>query len=185
MNTCAVILAGGQSSRMGKDKGLLVKDCEFWVEIIKSRLPDGIDCYVSVGCHNVDKYKDSGIENLILDNNAFQNVNGPIKGILSGKNCFNLYDRLLVVTCDMIDLTTETFIQLLSHGKSACFDVDGEVQPLPLVLNRGTLNSISSFELENTSLKWVLENLDIDKLSLTGSREFMNYNSKTDLIPSK
>ena len=181
MKVAALILAGSKSTRMGEDKGLLKKYGNYWVELIQEELPVSVECFTSVGKHNLEAYKAAGFENLVIDKEGLEDFAGPIKGVLSGLQEFAAFDKLLVIPCDMINLKTEHFELLLKEDKTACFGLNGMLEPLPFVLNPKDFMKINSEKLKNLSLQQVLEMQGVEVLKIQDVYGFKNYNSKVDL----
>lgn len=107
----ALILAGGKSSRMGKDKGALEYHGKPQVQFLKEILAPFCDD-VFVSCRN-DQIEKShlSVENLITD--RFLDM-GPLGGIssalMANQNC-----GWLVVACDLPYLNKESIETLIQH----------------------------------------------------------------------
>ncbi|MFT4754107.1 MAG: molybdopterin-guanine dinucleotide biosynthesis protein A [Salibacteraceae bacterium] len=75
-----IILAGGQSARMGTDKGLLsVQGVSFIQKLVKKANSFCGQTLISVGKHNQEAYANLNVD-LVVDENAKM---GPIGGIVS------------------------------------------------------------------------------------------------------
>ncbi|HIL42172.1 MAG TPA: molybdenum cofactor guanylyltransferase, partial [Gammaproteobacteria bacterium] len=79
-NVTAVVLSGGQSSRMsGKDKGLLLLRGEPLISYVINAISGNVDSILVSANRNIDSYQKFG--NVITDNlSEFQ---GPLAGILA------------------------------------------------------------------------------------------------------
>src|SRR5215212_9639839 len=98
-----VILAGGQSTRMGRDKGLLKQNDVTWSEIAASKLALlQIPVFCSVNQWQLEVYSKIFLAgNLIVDDECIF-VKGPLLGLLSIHQKFPDED-VLVLACDMIE----------------------------------------------------------------------------------
>lgn len=182
MKLAILILAGGKSSRMGTDKGLLLKDGKTWVEIIKDKLPANATVFISVGKHNRAQYKTAGFVHFIEDKEGLESYNGPIKGLLSGFDSLKEFDKVLVIPCDMISLKASRLLDLINHSKSACFKVGEQLEPLPFVLTKDVFSKLISVDFSSQSVKKVLQLLNCDYLEIEADDSFRNYNSPGDLV---
>lgn len=104
-----IVLAGGQSSRMGQDKGLMTFQEVPMVKIATERLAACCDdVFISVNQLQVEGYQSFG--NLIIDQHEDE---GPLGGILS---VFEQIEGPLLVTAVDLPLLSETELkQLLAH----------------------------------------------------------------------
>ncbi len=107
-----VLLCGGQSIRMGHDKGLLVKQkltwAEWGIQLLKSFTDQII---LSIKQQQVLSYKKLLTSNpYIIDS---LNIPGPLNGILSVHSIYPNND-LFVLACDMIKMTRETIDILIN-----------------------------------------------------------------------
>jgi len=111
-NLLGVVLCGGQSKRMGTDKGLMPFNDTIRAKYVTNKL-SSIDLPVvfSVNDSQVEKYKlHIPADQLIIDS---VNVEGPLKGLLSIHKEFPGKD-LLLLACDMLDLDNSTIQQLIN-----------------------------------------------------------------------
>ncbi len=96
-----VILCGGQSSRMGSDKGLLKPGATTWAQTATNKMAAlNIPVKISI---NSDQYKDYEAlfpaTDLIIDH-ATLLLKGPLLGVLSSHLAFPKED-LFILACDM------------------------------------------------------------------------------------
>lgn len=106
-----IVLCGGQSTRMGKDKATLLHQSDYWAALAAGKLaPLTSEVLLSVNRQQVALYQPLFSYRLITDNNQLQ-VKGPLKGILSAHLACP-YDDLFVLACDMIQMELLPLAQL-------------------------------------------------------------------------
>lgn len=111
-NLIGLVLCGGKSSRMGTDKGMLVKNDCTWAEHMGTKLELlGLKTYVSINPLQFEKYGQFFSSKVLIPDVV--DVNGPLGGLLSAHQRFPKKD-ILVVPCDMVDLDASLLRQLLS-----------------------------------------------------------------------
>ena len=147
------VLAGGQSSRMGRDKALLTLNGETWLE-------RAVRCLSSV-CSRVrviGPRRHPSMTTLSAVDDLAPGF-GPLMGIYTGlmvsETRLNLF-----VSCDMPFLDSSALSELLNcwqdGAEAACYaNADGTLQPLPLVCDARATRSIGRL-------------LNQKRLSLTG-----------------
>ena len=108
-----LVLAGGESRRMGRDKALLVRDGHSQLAHIAALL-DGITerVYVSSRQEQQDDPERSRFENII---DRYEGI-GPIAGILSAMDAHPNADWL-VVACDLPNIDEPTLSFLIENAK--------------------------------------------------------------------
>lgn len=161
-----VVLSGGKSTRMGKDKGLLMLEETPWAEGAAQKLEQiGVPFCVSINADQIESYsKHFEKDRLVVD--AFD-VPGPLKGLFSVHNQFPYHD-LFVIACDLPDITVELMQKLLnifrSHeGEHDFFTYRSEhnLEPLLGIYSREGLQKIFDLyavgQLDKFSMKHVLE----------------------------
>lgn len=116
-NASAVILAGGKSSRMGKDKSLLLVDGIPMIQHIYSQLAP---CFkeILIATNNGKLFEFMNIKIV----NDHESCRGPLAGILAGLEA-SKYDINFMVACDIpyIDIKT---VDLMIHEVE---DYDGVI----------------------------------------------------------
>lgn len=188
-----VILCGGQSIRMGSDKGMLPLHGLNWARIISilfTRL--GLSFVASVNNHQKPGYEQIfGAEKLIIDDPVL-NAKGPLHGLLSlHKKLPN--EDFFVIACDMIEMQLPP-LQLLLHDykhhngfDAYLFKTETTLQPLCTIytsdLLSKILNKLLVGDLKRFSLISLLieANSHIIKTPLEWTDYFNNYNSPEDL----
>ena len=109
-----VVLCGGQSLRMGADKGLLKFDNQaIWAQHVYDILAAlKVPVAVSVNNHQAKRYAAFfDAQQLVYDNNRLT-MGGPLKGILS-VHVKHPDEDLLILACDMIHMQQDPLLHLL------------------------------------------------------------------------
>ena len=188
-----VVLCGGQSSRMGSDKGLLILHDKTWTQKAIDTLRNfEIPIVVSV---NKNQYHDySSIfptDTLIPDDPSLQ-LHGPLCGLLS-VHLKNPEEDLLILACDMPLIDTELIKHLLlKYDTEATDDAfiytnDGEPEPMPGIYRSKGLAHVhylySSDQLPRHSMKYMLEHIPTSFSPFpTGKKDcFRNFNTHAEL----
>lgn len=131
-----VILAGGGSTRFGSFKGAAPLGKHSVLEHIAQQLSLVTEEVYVNGPPSLKTFGYPVIEDISVDQ-------GPLHGIHS---CFtSLKDDLLIVSCDMPLITVQLLERLLDQDRSACFDLDGQLLPMPGFYAKKDLGSISSY----------------------------------------
>lgn len=189
----ALILCGGKSTRMGKDKGSLVHNGKTWVQhAMRSAALSKTEVYLSVNHEQLEVYSRLfPTENFILDN--FDSIQGPLKGIMSAHKQYPQADWL-VLACDMPMISYRTIAALLknyySDSQSDFYiykDKDGFHQPFPGIYSGQALKWVYNFDLigklNSHSIKNILEMGTVNYLEVPEGRkdELINFNKEEDL----
>ena len=182
MTLTAIILAGGESSRMGQDKGLMLLDGKPMIQHIIEAVESIVDDIIIIAHHN--GYESFGYpvyQDLIKNK-------GPLGGIYTGLH-YSSSKKNIVLSCD-VPLLTKKLIQLLIK-ESEGFDVtvpinNGEIHPLIAVYSSSCI-AVFKKELEKGHLK-VKEALEKVNLNVVDTNQvdrqiFTNINSKDDFTP--
>jgi molybdopterin-guanine dinucleotide biosynthesis protein A len=187
-----VVLCGGQSRRMGTDKGLLMQAGETWANIMKQKLCFfNIPVVFSVNSGQQNAYSDLfGSENLVVDQPLA--ITGPLSGILSAHYSHPSQD-ILVLACDMVKMD-ENFVSCLlkAKAKNNTFEVyvftnDTYYEPLCGIYTAKGLQKIANLhekdELFQYSMQYVLNTLITYSIPIAEEEKikFSNFNSPEDL----
>ncbi|MBO9699343.1 MAG: molybdenum cofactor guanylyltransferase [Sporocytophaga sp.] len=195
-NVLGVVMAGGLSSRMGQDKGLLKDTCHTWVENAFAKL-NQLPMEVIVSINEKQKLPYSALfhpELLIVDKNI---VEGPLNGILTVHSHIPSKD-LFLLACDVRDISTDLLSKIYNaHISNFAEDYDyyilkNDTQEEPLIgiyksdfLKRIMFMAEKKLLLKN-SLKYIMSfgrgfylNLDESQKSYV-----KNYNTPGDLMES-
>jgi molybdopterin-guanine dinucleotide biosynthesis protein A len=175
-----VVLCGGESRRMGRDKGLIERDGVCWAARMGRLLAAfGMPVVYSIRAEQEAAYAavlPGG--GLIVD--ALE-IAGPLNGLFSVQRRF--VDRdLLVLACDMQDMDERTIGELIAEYKKggAEFYVyyEGEfVQPFCAVYTAGGLERVFPILGEERRLRGVIGKGVVRRLEVRKKEAFGNYNS--------
>src|SRR5215831_18844742 len=103
-----VVLCGGQSTRMGSDKGLLTSNQYTWAQEAAAKLTAlSMPVLVSVNSRQLESYATLYESSFLIPDDTTLRLGGPLSGILSVHRKFPKED-LMVLACDM--LLMESFI---------------------------------------------------------------------------
>lgn len=183
-----LVLCGGNSTRMGADKGLLKVDGETWAALAARKLQDlQLPVVLSI---NPLQYEPYGQvfekQQLIVDNKKF-NASAPLFGLLSVHLKFPEED-LFVLACDIKDMSTNLMQALQEQyqkhsGEAYVYHTGDRPQPLCGIYTATGLNRIYHLylngELNRYSMMHLLEL--VNTVAITVKEEnrhyFNNYNT--------
>lgn len=188
-----LVLCGGQSSRMGEDKGLLKIGDITWAEKASSRLSPFTDkVFFSLNNSQLPVYQRTLGERDFLIDNPEVSVKGPLLGLLSAHLAFSK-DDFLVLACDMPDMDEKVIRKIKEAALKIkdsviCFrHPPGEIEPLVAFYPCSELNKIRNLlkkgVLEKFSMRYVLSLLSVYYLEIPKTWEsyFKNFNSHEDI----
>lgn len=141
----AVVLAGGRSSRFGRDKLAEIVDGQSMLDRAVLAVAAVASDIVVVIAPGTDRSVPGGAR-VVHDTAAFQ---GPLAGLAIGLAALESdVDRAIIVGGDMPSLIPEVMSGLLAElGASvdaAVLDVDGRFVPLPMAVQRHVASPIAS-----------------------------------------
>lgn len=183
------ILCGGQSTRMHKDKGLLMAGRFTWAEKMARMLePIVNNLVISVNPEQHAYQSELGGYTLITDD-ALLDIYGPLHGLLSVHQQFP-EDDIFLLACDMQKMQPEV-LQILSEKYSenrefeawVFVEPDGSPEPLAAIYSAKALASILAkhrqMPLPRHSMKYVLDQLKVYSLSIpeAWTECFANFNT--------
>jgi len=187
-----VILCGGQSTRMGSDKGLLKLHANSWAQTAIDKVAElQMPVIISV---NQDQYPGySSIftaQQLVPDNDTLK-MKGPLCGVVSVHIQYPQED-LLILACDMPLMETELLKELMNHyqqypGDAFVFTNEGEPEPLCGIYTAKGLAHIlhlySTSQLPKHSMKYMLEHILTTAIPLPDDKKkcFRNFNAHAEL----
>ena len=181
-NINGYILAGGKSSRMGTDKGLLPLNGKPIIQKIIDQLQAAVSNTVIVS--NNPEYEKFGLEvipDLIKDK-------GPAGGIYSALNHADT-NTFFVVSCDMPFITTDAIqymIEQASHSQITLPVKHRKIEPLFGVYSKECLplwrqlihQGMIKLQEMVTHFNWV--KINVDNNNLFSDTLFLNINDKND-----
>lgn len=160
MSLSCIVLAGGKSKRMGKDKAFLdFKGKPFLRHILEklSEISDNIIVVINKDFSNYAKIIEGFHQVLLVKD--FYPYEGPLNGVVSAKD-YVKHEQVFISTCDIPIISTE-FIKYLI-GKTKEYDmvlpiVNEKKQPFNTVYKRNSLEIAEKiFKNGNRSLmKWI------------------------------
>ena len=178
-----VILCGGESKRMGSDKGLLQKDGQTWVKIIAGKLASlAIPVVVSINEQQLESYSSLfSSKDLIVDS---INIQGPLKGLLSVHQAYPDSD-LLLMACDLIDMDNQTLTHLIDEYNSQNFDFlvyhENYAEPFCAIYSSRGLKPVfekaKEHSLSKFSFQTILNEGKTLRIPITETSSFRNYNT--------
>lgn len=171
-----LVLAGGESRRMGRDKGLLHYhrvDQRLHLKTLLEGL--GIETFISVNGRQTIPEKNAVIEDKFIGL-------GPISGILSAFQ-HDPNAAWLTIACDLPYISSSTFNYLItnrnpSKGATCFYDPKREF-PEPLVTiwePKSYLRLLQFLSLGYSCPRKVLINSDVEILRVPDSKELLNVN---------
>lgn len=198
-----VILCGGQSSRMGTDKGLLkapvppqggyLNQGNTWAQTAVDKLAElQLPVVISVNNNQYDDYATIfSSQQLITDNKSLQ-IKGPLAGLLS-VHLQHPAEDLLLLACDMPLMETSLLKELISiynqqtDTDAFVYSNDGEPEPLCGIYKSSGLKHIlqlyQSNQLPKHSMKFMLEHVNTHFIPLSDDKKkcFRNFNAHAEL----
>src|SRR5215204_807158 len=178
-----VILCGGESKRMGSDKGLLEKDGQAWVKIIAEKLVSlNLPVVVSINEQQSESYTMLfSRDELIVDHIDIQ---GPLKGLLSVHQVYPDND-ILLMACDIIDMDNRTLTHLIDQYNSQDFEFfayqENYAEPFcAIYTSRGlkpVLEKARDHSLSRFSFQTILDKGKTLRIPITTKSPFRNYNT--------
>jgi molybdenum cofactor guanylyltransferase len=188
-----VILCGGQSSRMGSDKGLLKLEANTWAQTAIDKMAVlNIPVKISVNSKQYPYYEAVFPATDLITDDTTLSLKGPLLGVLSTHLKFPAED-LFILACDMplIEpfLLNKLFIQYQQEPSfnAYVFTNEGEPEPLCGIYKAKGLSIILdmlvSGRLSKHSMKFTLDHLDTMSIPATDEQKkfFRNFNAHAEL----
>ena len=192
MAPLGVILCGGQSLRMGQDKGLLQRDGLPWVKLISNNFEKNeVDYVVSIRPDQFDDYGQFFEKEKFVFDGEFEDINGGLIGLLS-VHLKSPDKDLFVVPCDLPDVSVDFFrfmLEQFEKGKAATIipRSDGYIHPLSAIYSSLDLQKLLRLYKEGAlfyrSVKSIIIELESEIVTLPESIHgcLKNFNSPADL----
>ena len=183
--TAILILAAGESKRMGEPKQLLPYNNSTLLlhSIEQANNIKYSDVFIVIGAHFADIFKSiRGQKVTILKNNNWEDGMGSSlsKGIELIKKKNN-YDRVLVTLADTPLVTTEHYEELISlsdtTGKRIILTNYEEVAGVPAIFDKSLFNELSLLS-DNEGAKPVVKKYNKEVLKMTSKTPFFDVDTK-------
>lgn len=188
-----VVLCGGQSTRMGTDKGLLKLHASTWAQTAIDKLNSfHLPVVISVNKKQYEGYASVFSPQLLIIDSELLQMHGPLSGVLSVHFRYPQED-LLVLACDMPLMETDLIKELLDRYKSQptteafIYTNDSEPEPLLGIYKATGLAHIhhlyKSNQLPKHSMKYMLEHISTSSAALPDDKKkcFRNFNAHAEL----
>jgi molybdenum cofactor guanylyltransferase len=188
-----IILCGGQSLRMGTDKGLLIAEAITWAQSAHQKIAAlNISVKISVNQQQQASYSKIFSEGDLVPDNTSLQLKGPLLGVLSSHIQFPSED-LIILACDM-PLMEASIIKALyknyqDHPSSDAYIFTNEGQPEPLCgiysakALSGVLTKLRNGTLVKHSMKFILDHLVVHSVPVSEEQKkcFRNFNAHAEL----
>ena len=187
-----VVLCGGESKRMGRDKGMLAIGDLTWAEHAAKKL-NGLNIPVVVSI----KEKQLNAYDRVFDPTVLKvpttlvvdqvEVKGPLTGLMSVHLVYP-DDDLLLLACDMTEMDVPTLLVLkdcaIAFPEFDCYSYvneDGLLEPLCALYTSTMLKKLGrdlqDDELSNFSLRCLIRQASCKTILINDHRSFNNHNS--------
>ncbi len=183
--TAILILAAGESKRMGEPKQLLPYNNTTLLLHTFSQAADlkYSDVFIVIGAHFSDIFKSiRGQKATILKNNNWKDGIGSSlsKGIEFIKKKNN-YNRVLITLADTPLITTEHYEELISlsdsSGKRIILTSYDEISGVPAIFDKSLFNELSILS-NNEGAKPVIEKYKKEVLKMTSKTKFFDVDTQ-------
>ncbi|MCK5881464.1 MAG: molybdenum cofactor guanylyltransferase [Sinobacterium sp.] len=199
----AIILAGGNSSRMGRDKALVVVKGRSLLQrqldvFIAAKIPTLVLSNDNKLLKLPPYYNELSLVEVVPD--VKESIEGPLSGLLSGLRAMAVRGGqqgggIIVLSCDVFGMPASVFDALnkkrLAEGADvACLSIAGRIQPLIAVLSASLEESLAAyFEQGGRSvMRWYsqfdvvcLTEVDLQLMGVHQNDYASNLNSEDDV----
>ena len=188
-----IILCGGQSLRMGSDKGLLKLESRTWAQTAIDKMAAlTIPVKISVNKQQYPEYAEVfSADDLIADNETLE-LRGPLLGLLSCHlECPD--EDLFILACDMPLMEPSILIHLYNkyqqspNADAYVFTNDNEREPLCGIYTAkglaSIINLLNNGQLTKYSMKFMLDHLTVSAIAANEEQKkcFRNFNAHAEL----
>jgi molybdenum cofactor guanylyltransferase len=175
----AIIMAGGTSSRMGRDKGMLPIDGRPMIEHISNKLRTHFK-QLLISANEMEKYSFLGID-VVPDKTPGR---GPLMGVASALEA-SAHDVNAVIACDMpgVDVTLVRRMLRECKGYEGVVPVTGQslLEPMCAVYRKGLLKTMQqALASGEWRIKEVLKRCRIKYIEVSDPAPFRNINTAED-----
>jgi len=188
-----LVLCGGQSQRMGSDKGLLQTNGQQWADLALQKLTElELSVLLSINKSQRDAYSRLFDDEIVVIDNEALAIRGPLLGLLSVHLQYP-DDDLFVLACDLPDMHPSLLLKLRENYQQFpdqevfVYSNDGEPEPLCGIYTATALSDVMEMyrqdQLSRFSMKFILDHLDVLMLPIPEDQKkfFKNFNAHADL----
>lgn len=189
-----VILSGGESSRMGTDKGLIQYQGKTWTQSAIEKIEQlGIPVVVSISSIQKENYERLPLGNKLIVDDSTIALKGPVAAVLNVHLKYPA-DDLFVLACDLpfieFSLLHELYRSYLIKNLFQAFVYTNDEEPEPLCgiyTSKGIAliyDMYLAHTLEKQSMKYMLDQLSVYSIPIPGNKKkcFSNFNSPNDVF---
>jgi molybdenum cofactor guanylyltransferase len=179
-----IVLCGGNSRRMGSDKGLLLYNGVTWAQHAGEKLVRlGMPVFYVINQEQEASYTMNRISPTFIDNSTLD-IGGPLRGIITAHLLFP-QDDLFILACDLRDMQDDILRHLLTSHKQdvTVYTKDMFDEPLCGIYTHTALATLYNLyrqeKLVKHSMQYALRQLDVQRLPIPAAwlPGFENYNS--------
>lgn len=175
-----LILCGGQSKRMGTDKGLILKGKQPWFALMADKLnPFNLQTFISINKTQLEQYQAYfSPASFIIDQHE---VEGPLNGLLSAHQLHPETD-FIVLACDLINLQPLTITKLIKNYQQFpdydyyAYHNQQFWEPLCAIYTAKALKNYQYQALSKHSFQALLNQGKTYKLDIQQPESFINHN---------
>ena len=188
-----VILCGGQSSRMGTDKGLLKLHANTWAQTAVDKMAIlQLPVFLSVNPGQYSDYSSVFAASQLIKDNVSLEVKGPLCGVLS-VHLEHPEEDLFVLACDMPLMEPHLLEHLYTiyrqqpSADAIVFLNDQEQEPLCGIYSGKGLayivHLLQTNQLSRHSMKFMLDHINTYSTPLADEQKkyFRNFNAHAEL----
>jgi len=188
-----IILCGGQSLRMGSDKGLLKLQAKTWAQTAIDKIATlHIPVKLSVNNNQYPEYAKIFSEDDLVADKTTLPLGGPLLGLLSCHIQFPTED-LFALGCDMPLMESSLLNELNTRYKQQpsheayIYTNDGEPEPLcGIYTSKGLMKIVDMMhngQLIKHSMKFMIDHLEVNTIAVTDEQKkyFRNFNAHAEL----
>lgn len=188
-----IVLCGGQSSRMGSDKGMLNTEGTAWAQLAINKLA-ALQMPVTLCVNELQygAYAATFSDTPVITDNETLDLHGPLLGVMTAHLQYPM-QNLFVLACDMPLMETSVLTELYQLYLQTdvydgfVFTNDEQPEPLCAIYCANGLAAIADMHkkglLKRHSMKSMIENLNICfvRVSKEQKKYFTNFNAHADL----